>query len=43
MQQNKLRTVVDPTPPFALETVYELLEKQASQRAKGKLLLKVRD
>jgi hypothetical protein len=43
MEQNKLRAVVDPTPPFALETVYELFEKQASHRAKGKLLLKVRD
>jgi hypothetical protein len=43
MEQNKLRALVDPTPPFALETVYELFEKQASHRAKGKLLLKVRD
>lgn len=39
IEAGKVRPVLDPTRPFSLETVCDMLAVQASHRVKGKLRL----
>ena len=43
IEQGKVKPVIDPTPPFRLETVLDMYEKIASHRTQGKLRLAVLD
>ena len=44
IESNKLKILMDKsTPPYTLDTAVDMLKKVATFRAKGKLVLKVRD